>query len=199
MTEVLTDCVNELVQIIQKEENHQIRLSKIQRLLKTWIESSDAAKEISPTVEQIVDLGIERMAVQKVIDFPSYDEGIPIGYPEWQLKLVTEREKSQISQLQPIQKALLRILYTMNTDSKRLGAIRETIAIELLEEMGFSITHIPLIPDKVSLFFTNENGMRVKWYHLIPEYDKREDYLKDEEEMLQRSRDKELRESSFEF
>lgn len=197
MSDTVIDGIKELVRIIGEKENQQVRLPDAQELLQVWLELVGIESDFFQIAEQIVQLAIEEWIVQKTIDYPSYDDDIPLGYPEWHLKIVTAEEKTQFAQLKPVQHALLKILYSMKTNQKRLGAVEETEAIDLLSGMGFDVTDIPLVPDKVSIFFLSKDDTRTKWYHLIPEYEKRESYVKDVEEMLQKSMDKERREMSF--
>jgi hypothetical protein len=105
----------------------------------------------------------------------------------WHLKIMSEERAQEHRNLDPVEIAFIRILQNQNNPDS-IGSISVSEAERRLSEQGFDdIPEFMWIEDIVEEFFRLDNGEMVRWYGLIKEYAKTEEYKKQEQRMIEAS------------
>ncbi len=146
-----------------------------------WI-SIDARKVV--TIEYLLD----NYELLIKIDYESELDNNEI----WYLYLASEEETKKYLSLRDIDKILLKILINHDTNGE-IGQIRYDYVKSLLEEKGFSERELRRlwIDDITDFVWKTENGERVQWCYLVPEWEKTDSYKAARAKATERALEKE--------
>lgn len=186
MQNQIIEAIERLRKILKSESSHRLALSLVVQKMCDYEEFD------SDFVIMSIQQALDDLMVEKVIDYPSYDEGIPVGKLVWHLKLLGKVESKQLRGLKPEAKALLNVLWNCD-DPNALGAVREKDALGQLRALGFEVDRVPYIPGLVDDFFTAESGENVRWHYLTPEYERARKHIEWREKQHRRASEKEIR------
>ncbi|MBD3159781.1 MAG: hypothetical protein GF309_13445 [Candidatus Lokiarchaeota archaeon] len=148
-------------------------------------------------IQSVIQRTLDDWTLEKTIsEIPSAIQD-SLGYSSyklvWHLKIMSEERAQEYRNLEPVEIALIRILQNQN-EPDSIGSISVSEAERRLSEQGFEdIPEFMLIKDIVEEFFKLDDGEMVRWYGLIEEFVKTEEYKKQEQKMIEASMEKEYR------
>ena len=130
----------------------------------------------SLTAEQAIQYALDNWIVDKIVDAPETQDGVPKLGEVWFLTALDPQETAALQKLPQVEQMVLKILRSRDL-RVRLGAIRAGDLLEQLRQQGFHIDRVPIVVDTVEEFSTvDEEGRIEYWYGLIPRYQQTEDY-----------------------
>lgn len=171
---------NLLLEILERSESQlgipQFLLKQELRHRAQELGMSCSPEKINRAIQQLLD----KWLIDKILASlsSSLEEELDFHPPAcvWHLKKITSEKRKKYTALEPVEKALIRILWKQNNPD-RPGQIPVEQAERLLAEKGF--TEIPefiWIEDVVDDFFAFHQGEDIRWYGIIEEYKKTDDY-----------------------
>ena len=185
MNERLHEYVNGLVRILSDAGDKGLPVEIVRAKLNKQF-SDLTAEERQQCIETAINHLLDEWRVIKIIDYDSDSDLV------WYLKALNEEESRRFHALTEDQKSLLKMLYDCN-DERILGAMRRDEAIRKLNELGFIVEDLPIIPGIVSeTGIPDKDGIH-RWAYLIPQYEFSEEYKALQEESLEKSRKREER------
>ena len=185
MNERVHEYVNGLVRILSDAGDKGLPVEIVRAKLNKQF-SDLTAEERQQCIETAINHLLDEWRVIKIIDYDSDSDLV------WYLKALDEEESRRFHALTEDQKSLLKMLYDCN-DERILGAMRRDEAIRKLNELGFIVEDLPIIPGIVSeTGIPDKDGIH-RWAYLIPQYEFSEEYKALQEESLEKSRKREER------
>ena len=172
MTNHLQSIVETLLSYLNQTP-HGIPLDEIKIKLSENSELKDSSNR-KEVINEAIEYALDNWLIDKVIDSPTYEDGIPVGSPTWLLKKLEKDESNELQSLPAAKKAYLKILRSSG-DSAYLGMISEDDALKRLGELGFELDRAPHISDRTQIIFDYDEGKLVRWCSLIPEFEKTEE------------------------
>ena len=155
-------------------------------------------------IRAIIQKSLDDWEIDKTIDELDFSRMRDLELPEvsgftWHLKLLSSEKTDFYKSLRPEAKALIRLLRVQN-DPEWLGVISKDEAVKNLSQQGFTVDDLESVyaKDTVEDFMTHwKNGPSVWCYGLVKEYEKTEEYKQWQEEMEEKSIEKEMRRYRF--
>ncbi|MHA2432210.1 MAG: hypothetical protein ACXADO_03160 [Candidatus Thorarchaeota archaeon] len=160
------DSVIMLLDMLRGSESRQLPLREIRMKLKVTF----GVEEVDQAIESVLDGWL----VDKILDYDDEDRE-SLGKLVWFLRLLTDDESKYLRELSEVDRAFLRVLRNSESDN-RYGVIRADIALKELQEVGHDSEYVPYIPGITNDFFRTEEGERVQYHYIIPEYEKSDEY-----------------------
>jgi len=165
----------------------QETLSLFSKLGKSIIPLEIVIKELGndyklTEIEEAIIQALDTFQIDKVLDYASAEWSLYDGYPIWHLLRLTSEDADKLRNLKKVDLALLGILKNQN-GPERLGELKSEDAQNLLREQGFTEkeTEFLWVKDLVDHYYEFEDGKSIEWCRLIPEYEKTEEYKKEQE------------------
>jgi hypothetical protein len=174
MNKTIEKIEKRIVELLDEDTSRRIPRRKIEKELSNQYRVEDVKKAISNLVENFT--------IDLVIDYPPIDSDLNTGHPHWFLKILSPDERQELHNLTPLQISLLRIL--QETDDEGFpGEVPISEAKAKLIARGFSKDEVEwiTITDRVYQAKTNRDGVSVRCLMIIPEYEKTEEYKREEE------------------
>ncbi len=159
--------------------------SKLEKRLSSESEDEDKL------VENTIEYALNNWLIHKIPAEPSPESGLPLTRRAWFVYRLSEDEADEYRNLLDVEKALLRLLQSCDSE-KRLGHIGEDAAIQKLREQGFDVDNVPWIKGETSVSYNRKGAKPRKWYYLTPWYERTEEYQKGIEESSKLAWKKEL-------
>ena len=148
--------------------------------------SDKTSKERDLCIETAINQLLNEWRVVKTID---YDDDSNLV---WYLKVLNEEEAKRFRALSEAQKSLLKMLYDCD-DERILGAMRSDDAIGRLNERGFNLEDLPIIPGIVSETGIIEKDGIHRWAYIIPQYEFSEEYKTLQRESIEKAQKRDNR------
>ena len=156
------EIVRKLTQKVKESPGKRIALESARELIEEW-----SGKE---NIDGVIAYVLDNWVLDKVVDYPAFDGFVPLGFLTWFLKYLDKDESEYLRNLAPEAQALIKILRSCNVPH-HLGELQEDLILKQLHKKRYSVDEVPFIRNKVDEFLTLENGSRVRWHRLIPEFE----------------------------
>ncbi len=174
MSELLQSSVNILLGLLESAPSKALPLHALREELEKHIGSETGGRG-GRAAAKAIQYALDSWIVEKIIDYPEYSNGNPIGSPVWLLRLLSPEEFQQLKVLSPVEKSLLKLLMECNNPDS-LGEMCEDSILSELQKLGFDVDSVSLIEGRTSDFFDPEDDKLVRWWYIIPEYEKAKEY-----------------------
>ncbi|MFW9806291.1 MAG: hypothetical protein ACFFFK_06135 [Candidatus Thorarchaeota archaeon] len=186
MTKTIEEVEKKIVEVLDEDSSRRIPRRIIEMELSNQYKPEDVKKAISNLVENFI--------INLVIDYPPSNSGLNTGHPHWFLKILSPDERQELRDLTPLQISLLRILQETDDEGFPSEVPVSEVNAKLIAS-GFSEDEVEWlsITDRVYQVKTNRDGVSVRCFMIIPEYEKTEEYRKFQEESELHATEKELR------
>ena len=183
MSDELEKLVHELVKFLESERS-PIPLVKV---LENFSSNEEAIKDA-------IQYSINELLVNKVLDYPDKKWDLYSLLPLWHLKKLNKEEADELRNLPPVELAAIRVLQE-HVSQKGIGRISSHDLRSALMKLGFDGTETEFlwIEGWVEDIYESGDEQLIRWYRLIPEDEKTEEYKKAEEEMLQKETERDIR------
>jgi hypothetical protein len=175
----------------------------VERRMQNQITELNLQCEIND-IRQIIQRSLDEWEIDKTLDEVSYEMMREMGLAEksefiWHLKALSKEKAEFYKSLKPEAKALIRLLREQD-DPEHRGEIPREFAIKKLADQGYSKDAVRYahVEDTIEDFYTSWGDERsVRTLGLVKEYEKTEEYKQWQEEMTEKSIEKEMRRYRF--
>lgn len=174
MNEVNEQYCDAFLDMLREADERGAPLSLLHQKLTEYI-GNRGEEDAKLKSQEVISHVLENCLAIKTIDYPGPEyQPLPPYEPTWFLKLLEEEERRRYQNLDPVDHALLKLLYSCNRNGS-LGMMKRSDAVEKLRKLGFDVEHVPYIPDVTDEAMTAENGEMVWLVYIVPRYQLRDD------------------------
>ena len=164
-----------IVDILSESPNNSVPRKTVEEQLKEELSLTEIRESIAHLLNEYI--------INLVVDYPEIDSTLYDGTPIWYLKLLESKERVILRNLSPIKQALFKILRETD-DSYVPGELAIAEAEAILKSRGYDEKEIKWlhIEGYIEQVTITVEGKSVEHFRLIPEYEKTEEYKRNQEE-----------------
>lgn len=133
------EALDYLLEYLSKSPKRRSSFEATLQNLIGWLKSNGYDGTEAYAIE-VVTHALDEWLIDKIVDYPSFSNHVPIGEIGWFLKLLSTDETATLQGLKPHEQELIRILHD-SISNEGLGTLHEQEALNRLKQKGFDIRY----------------------------------------------------------